>query len=77
MKIFLQDQRTRAQGLVEYALLLALVAVVTLVILQLSGYSIRDAYCAAAEGLGADDACAREQVYCEDDFANLDNWATN
>ena len=66
------------QGLVEYALILALVAVVVLIVLQISGYTVRDAYCAVAEGLGADEACAaREQVYCEDDFANLDNWKTN
>ncbi len=75
----LQSQKyMQGQGLVEYALIAALVIVSVVGILRITGYSVRDVYCAAATGLGAEGgACAEKQVYCEDDFANLDDWETN
>lgn len=66
----------RGQGLTEYILILALFVVGLMVTLEVTGYSVRDVYCAAANGLGATEVCAGKQVYCEDDFANLDNWAS-
>ena len=68
---------SRGQGLTEYILILASTVVTILLVLELTGYSVRDGYCAAARGFGADGVCAGEQVYCEDDFANLDDWQTN
>lgn len=65
---------SKGQGLIEYALILALIAVGSLIALEVTGYSVRDVYCKVAEGFGAEDACAGEQVYCEDEFDNLDNW---
>ena len=67
----------KGQGLVEYALILALIAIGSFITLDVTGYSVRDVYCAVAEGFGAADACAGERVYCGDDFANLDNWESN
>lgn len=55
------------QGLVEYALLLALIAIGVVLILQLFGISVRDVYCDAAAALGGGEACA-EQERCVDDF---------
>jgi hypothetical protein len=72
-----QQKGFRGQGLVEYVLILAMTVVGALIALQVTGYSVRDVYCAAARGLGATDVCAGQQVYCEDDFENLDNWKTN
>ncbi|MBT3339197.1 MAG: DUF1080 domain-containing protein [Anaerolineae bacterium] len=77
MKTFVSYKSQQGQGLVEYALILMLVIVGVAGVLQVTGYSVRDVYCAAAEGLGANEACAQEQVYCEDDFATLDDWETN
>ncbi len=77
MRIFESYKHQRGQGLVEYTLILVLVVVGVAGVLQVTGYSVRDVYCAAARGLGANEACAQEQVYCEDDFATLDDWGTH
>ena len=71
------QKASRGQGLTEYVLILASIVVGALLVLELTGYSVRDVYCTAARGLGAEDVCAGEQVYCQDDFVNLDNWETN
>jgi Flp pilus assembly pilin Flp len=65
-------KRFAAQGMVEYALVLVLIAIASLLILQLSGVSIRDVYCRVAAGLGAN-ACG-QTAYCQDNFANLGGW---
>ena len=61
-----------AQGMVEYALILLLIAIASLLILQLSGISVRDVYCRVASGFGAN-ACGGT-AYCKDDFSNLNGW---
>jgi hypothetical protein len=61
------------QGLVEYALILLLVAISSLLILQLSGVSIRDVYCRVAAGFSAN-ACAISTAYCQDNFKSLSGW---
>lgn len=68
----------RGQGLTEYMLILALIVVGAIISLQVTGYSVRDVYCAAARGLGVKGGtCATERVYCDDDFTSLDDWETN
>ena len=72
-------QRTsRGQGAAEYALILALLALAVIISMQLTGYSVRDVYCSVARSFGVEGGtCATQQVYCEDDFVNLDGWQTN
>ena len=69
-----KEKANLGQGLVEYVLILALISLGVAATLELTGYSVRDAYCAAAEGLGATNACADTRVYCEDDFSSMDDW---
>jgi pilus assembly protein Flp/PilA len=58
--------RERGQGLVEYALILVLVAVVAIVILAVAGNSVRDIFCDVVINLGASgpsfQACASPRV---------------
>ena len=70
------QKSSQGQGLVEYALIAALIISGVLVTLELTGYTVREAYCRAAEGLGSANACATEKVYCEDDFSSADNWTS-
>lgn len=77
MSEFFAGKHERGQGMTEYVLVLALILVTVLVSMRLTGYNLRDIYCAAAQGLGVTEACAGERVYCEDEFANLDNWKSN
>ena len=76
MKKPLDKTISRGQGLVEYALIIALIIAGVLVSLELTGYSVRDVYCEVADGLGAENACAEGQVYCEDDFSTSDGWSS-
>jgi len=60
------------QGLVEYALLLALIVIGIFLGLNLMGVSIADVYCKAASGIsGSSEACQEKllKTYCEDSFA--------
>jgi len=67
----------KGQGLTEYILILAIIVIGTVATLQITGYSVRDVYCAAIEGLGGTaQTCQTEQVYCDDGFDNLDNWTS-
>ncbi|MFZ5819132.1 MAG: family 16 glycoside hydrolase [Chloroflexota bacterium] len=66
----------RGQGLGEYALLLVLVAIGVLLLLQLMGISVREAYCRTIEAITGSPACA-PQEYCGDDFTGgMDAWRT-
>ncbi len=67
----------KGQGLTEYALILALLVATAIAAMQITGYDVRDVYCLAAQGLGMDQACTEERVYCEDDFSSLDAWQSN
>jgi len=66
----------QGQGIVEYALILALVVIVVLLILRLTGTSLSDLYCKVAKGLNANSTCGQPQTYCNDSFDNLSNWST-
>jgi fructan beta-fructosidase len=62
--------------MVEYALILLLIAVASLLILRLLGISTRDVYCRVASGFQAN-ACAQSTAYCQDDFNNPGGWQTS
>ena len=63
-----------AQGMVEYALTLVLIAIASLIILQISGVSLQKVYCRVS-GLFVSNACQTSTVYCQDGFNNnLSGW---
>ncbi len=69
----------KGQGLVEYALLVALVAIAIILVLQLTGVRLSDVYCSVASGITGEETCAQgEENYCSDDFSSekLDGWDT-
>jgi len=69
-------KHNRAQGMVEYALLIILIAAAVLLALRLFGLSVRQVYCDLGNALGYAQAC--EAAYCDDDFSSNDaNWAAN
>ncbi|MBT3313746.1 MAG: hypothetical protein HN390_03945 [Anaerolineae bacterium] len=76
MKKLITKQSTKGQGLVEYALIVALIIAGVLVSLEMTGYTLREAYCRAAQTLGSEQTCGEEEIYCEDDFASADNWTS-
>jgi hypothetical protein len=65
------------QGLVEYAIILALVVVVVLLILRLTGLSLNEVYCKVVKGLNASLTCGQPQSYCSDRFNDLSNWTSS
>jgi Flp pilus assembly pilin Flp len=66
----------QGQGIVEYALILALFVIVILLILRLTGTCLSDVYCKVAKSLNASATCGKPQTYCNDSFDNLSNWST-
>jgi Flp pilus assembly pilin Flp len=67
MKLF---QRS-GQGLIEYALIVLLVAIGALVVLQMMGISVSEVYCKVSSGLGAKACQQTSTAYCTDNFANM------
>ncbi len=65
------QQRMKAQGFVEYALILVLIVVITLLGLALMGQGIKETFCQVAAAVGAEGVCSQG---CQDDFANMDGW---
>ena len=66
------------QGLVEYALLLALLTIGMILVLSLNGTSVSDLYCRVASGIGGGKACNERQKHCEDTFdKDLNQWQTS
>ena len=66
------------QGLVEYALILAGVALAAILILNISGISVRETYCKAVIALGGK-ACDENKdcSFAFDDSSDLDAWESN
>ena len=62
-------KKLAGQGNVEYALILLLTAVAVIIIMQLMGISVRQAYCVVAGGLGVKNCGAT--TICQDDFADM------
>lgn len=69
----------RGQGLLEYALLIALIVVGIILIMNLFGFTVRDVYCMAASKIsGSEDGGACQPAnLCQDDFlSDLGGWNT-
>jgi len=65
---------SRGQGLVEYAILIALIAVGIVLTLNLFGVSLAEAYCSVANQVSRGEAC-KSTPLCEDDFSSdLEDW---
>jgi Flp pilus assembly pilin Flp len=66
----------RGQGLVEYAILIALIAIGIALALKLYGISVYDTYCYAAAKISGSEACKPVQL-CQDDFStDLAGWTS-
>ncbi|MBM3150983.1 MAG: DUF1080 domain-containing protein [Chloroflexi bacterium] len=63
----------RGQGLVEYLILISLVTAVIFLSLEMTGTSIQDLLCQAADSIGDPPSSCTTSVF-EDDFDNLDQW---
>lgn len=62
------------QGLLEYALLISLIAVGIALALNLYGISVREAYCNVADKVSRGQACKPTEI-CQDDFSgDLSGW---
>jgi len=64
-------KRVPGQGILEYVLIISLIPVVLWLVLNLTGVSLRDAYCSVIDTFGID-AC--QASYFSDSFDNLDQW---
>lgn len=64
----MRNKKQTGQGTVEYALILVLGLIATLLVLQTMGISISDVYCRVAGGF-TNNGCS--QTLCKDDFSNL------
>lgn len=65
--------KQRGQSMVEYAIVMVLLALAILLVLQVAGISVRDVFCKVIVGLGGSGSICTGK-YCEDEFANMDNW---
>lgn len=66
---------TSAQGLIEYGILIALIAAGLILALNLYGVSLRGAYCSIADKISRGQACKPSAV-CEDNFSEgLSGWS--
>lgn len=63
----------KGQGLVEYALLISLIALASLLALQVLGVSLGDVYCDVTAAINLTAACSPKAI-CEDSFESLENW---
>jgi fructan beta-fructosidase len=61
------------QSLVEYALLIVLIALIVILVLSLLGVNLTDVYCYISEKLGTQPAVCTGSLF-SDDFNNLSNW---
>lgn len=68
----------RAQGLLEYVVLISLLVIGAVLILNLYGVSVSDLYCDVAASISLQEACATEETYCEDTFdSGLNGWKSS
>ncbi len=67
----MKRKRQAAQGSLEYALILLLIAVAAIITMQIMGISVQSVYCRVAGGLGVSN-CAASAI-CQDDFNNISN----
>lgn len=75
MKSATQFMKT-GQGVVEYALIVLLVALVIIVALQVQGITIAEVFCRVSDGITGGDTC-RQTAVCSDSFSSDEgNWST-
>jgi Flp pilus assembly pilin Flp len=73
-RIFSRRVFQNGQGLVEYGLLLALIAIGIILVMSLAGVSVSDLYCQAVNGITGGTGC-KAQIYCQDSFdGSMSNW---
>lgn len=63
----------KGQGLLEYALLISLIALSVILTLQIMGVSLGGAFCNVAAAINLGSVCAPKAI-CEDSFDSLANW---
>jgi fructan beta-fructosidase len=69
-------QKENGQGLVEYALLLTLIAAAAMLTLRMYGITVAQAYCNISSLFGLTENC--ENAYCQDSFTDgPGNWTTD
>jgi Flp pilus assembly pilin Flp len=69
-------KKLSGQGLTEYAILIALIAIGIVLLLNLMGISVRDIYCNVADGISGGSGC-KMAMFCQDNFStNLSGWTT-
>lgn len=66
-------KKENGQGLVEYALIAALVGVIVILALSATGTSLKEAFCTVASGLAMEELCS-DAVAMREDFADLSDW---
>ena len=72
MKLFVFSNQ-RGQGIPEYAMLIAAVALIVIGILSLLGIRVRDVYCEIAQKLGYEGSC-NNLIFFDDFGSGDDNW---
>lgn len=65
------NMNSEGQGLLEYVLIVSLIPILLILILNLTGMSVKDLYCEIASNFGSK-ACTN--TYFSDSFENLDQW---
>ncbi|RLE02741.1 MAG: hypothetical protein DRJ13_05250 [Bacteroidetes bacterium] len=63
--------RSQGQGILEYVLIISLIPIAILLIMNITGVSVRDAYCSVMNIFGSK-VC--HESYFSDEFDNLDQW---
>ena len=70
----MQKTRGTGQSITEYAIILALVVLVVILVLSVTGVSVQKVFCSVLRGLGGSGAgCS--STYCQDNFNDMANWS--
>jgi hypothetical protein len=64
---------TKSQSLIEYGLIIGLVALASVLVLVLAGANLKSAYCGIVRGLGGQGTGCSTYL-CEDNFSSMANW---
>lgn len=70
----IKSHNADGQGLIEYALLIALVSSVVILSLSVMGIGVKDIYCGIVENLGGSDVC--RSAFAED-FSDISDWVSS
>ena len=64
----------KGQGLIEYALMMALLVLVVILALSLTGTSLADVYCSVVRQIAPDNASSCSVYVEEEEAVTLKNW---